>query len=182
VPANGQEFGVSAQNRQVNLSNGALQASKQPDHEGRETTVLVAVQSARVREALVAMLGAIDGFRVVAEADTDLGAVSAARTQRPRLALVEPELSDCGGWWAIQQIQLEQTADVIVALSRRADARLAQLVGAQSYVQIGIRPRDLLNALEAAIASVTRQSRSQTEHHLLANTDAVLDKPAFIYL
>ena len=152
--------------------------------EAPETTVLVAVGSAKVREALVAMLGAIDGFRVVCEADTADAAIEGARRQRPRLALIEPELSDCGGWWVIQQIRLEKLACVVVALGRRADGTLAQLVGAQSYVQIGISPRDLLSTLEAAMAYRTPplSGSAETEDHLLPDANPVLDKPAFIDL
>lgn len=120
--------------------------------EGPETTILVAVASANVREALVAMLGAIDGFQVVCDTDSAEAAVECARRQRPRLALIEPEISNCGGWWAIQQIRTEQLACVVVALSKRADAASAQMAGAQGYVQIGTSPRDLLSALEAAMA------------------------------
>ena len=83
-------------------ANGALHStSPSPAGEKRETTVLVAVESAQVREALVAMLGALDSFRVVAEAPNDEAAVEAARTHRPHLALVDTELSAGGGWWAI---------------------------------------------------------------------------------
>jgi DNA-binding NarL/FixJ family response regulator len=155
-----------------------------PAREGPETTVLVAVESAQVREALVAMLGALDGFRIVAEADTDEAALEAARSQRPSLALIEPELSDCGGWWAIQQIQTEQLAGVVVALGRRANDLLAQLAGAQSYVQIGVAPRDLLSTLEAAMAFRTQpvSGTAQTQRDLLPDTDTVLDKPAFVDL
>jgi DNA-binding NarL/FixJ family response regulator len=184
VRRNGLGFWDGAQNFGVNPSNGALHPSDGlPGREGLETTVLVAVQSAHVREALVAMLGAIDGFRIVAEADNDEAAIDAARRQRPRLALVEPELSDCRGWWAIQQIRAERLAGVIVALGRRADARLAQLVGAQSYVQMGVAPRDLLSALEAAIAARRPPiSGAQAEEDLLADADPVLNEPAFIDL
>ena len=145
--------------------------------------MLVAVQSAHVREALVAMLGAIDGFRVVADTDNYQTAVEAARRQRPRLALVEPELSDCRGWWAIQQIQAEGFAGVIVALGRRADAGLAKLVGAQTYVQMGTAPRDLLSALEAAMAFRTPPvSTAEAEQHLLPDAYPVLNKPALVDL
>ena len=152
--------------------------------EAPETTVLVAVGSAKVREALVAMLGAIDGFRVVSEADTADAAIEAARRQRPRLALIEPELSYCGGWWVIQQIRAEKLACVVVALGRRADGTLAQMMGAQSYVQIGISPRDLLSTLEAAMAYRTPplSGSAETEDHLLPDTNPVVDKPAFIDL
>jgi DNA-binding NarL/FixJ family response regulator len=152
--------------------------------EAPETTVLVAVASAKVREALVAMLGAIDGFQVVCEADTADAAIEAARRQRPRLALIEPEMSDCGGWWVIQQIRAEKLACVVVALGRRADGTLAQMVGAQSYVQIGISPRDLLSTLEAAMAYRTPplSGSAEAEDHLLPDANPVLDKPAFVDL
>ena len=151
--------------------------------EGAETTVLVAVGSARVREALVAMLGAIEGFRIVAEADTDEAALEAARRQRPRLVLIEPELSDCGGWWVIQQIRAEQLACVVVALGRQANGgSLAQLAGAQSYVQMGSSPRDLISALETAMSyrKPAVSGSAEAEQDLLADANPVLDKPAFI--
>jgi DNA-binding NarL/FixJ family response regulator len=155
-----------------------------PAQEGPATTVLVAVGSPQVREALVAMLGAIEGFRVVAEADTDEAALEAARRQRPSLALIEPELSDCGGWWVIQQIRAEQLACVVVALGRRADSALAQMAGAQTYVQMGISPRDLLTALETAMVYRTPpvSGSAEAEEDLLADADATLDKPTFIDL
>jgi DNA-binding NarL/FixJ family response regulator len=153
-----------------------------PAQEGPETTVLVAVESAQVREALVAMLSALDGFRIVGEAASDTAALEAARRQRPHLVLIEPELSDCGGWWTIQQIRTEQLAGVVVALGRRANDALAQLAGAQSYVQIGISPGDLLRTLEAAMAfrRPSVSGATETEDDYLADSDAVLEKPAFV--
>ncbi len=100
----------------------------------------------------MAILGASEGFQVIAEADNDISALEAARRQRPRLALIEPEMADCRGWRVIQQIRAEQLACVVVALGRRADNAMTQLAGAQSHVQMGASPRDLLSALEAAMA------------------------------
>jgi CheY-like chemotaxis protein len=130
------------------------------------------------------MLGAIDGFRVVCEADSAEAALECARRQRPRLALIDPELSNCGGWWVIQQIRIEQLACVVVALGRRGDGTLAQLVGAQSYVQMGISPRDLLSTLQTAMTYRTPplSGATETEEHLLSDADAVLEKPALIDL
>jgi DNA-binding NarL/FixJ family response regulator len=175
VPPNGLRLSAEPQNAKV---------SELPAREAPETTVLVAVASATVREALVAMLGAIDGFRIVCEADSADAALECARRQRPRLALIEPELSNCGGWWVIQQIRIEQLACVVVALGRRGDGTLAQMVGAQSYVQMGIAPRDLLSTLEAAMAyrTPTLSGAAETEDHLLPHADAMLDKPAFVDL
>jgi DNA-binding NarL/FixJ family response regulator len=145
------------------------------------TTVLVAVESAQVREGLVAMLGAVDGFRVVAEADSDELAIEAARNYHPRVALIDLELSGAGGWWAIQQIESEHLAGVVVALGRRADGALAAHLGAQSYVQMGTSPRDLLSAVQAAIAfRANGASGAQAEHDLLPDADAVLEKPALV--
>jgi DNA-binding NarL/FixJ family response regulator len=160
----------------VKSANGALDHSQDLPCRGKAaTTVLVAVASAQVREALVAMLGALDGFRVVAEADTDESALEAARNQRPGLALIDPELSGFGGWRVIQQIQAEHLADVVVALGRRADGILAQTVGAQTYVQMGTSPRDLLSALETAISiRATAGSAAQTEDDLLSDAHSVL--------
>jgi DNA-binding NarL/FixJ family response regulator len=175
VPPNGLRLSAEPQNAKVS----ELSAREAP-----ETTVLVAVGSATVREALVAMLGAIDGFRIVCEADSADAALECARCQRPRLALIEPELSNCGGWWVIQQIRIEQLACVVVALGRRGDGTLAQMVGAQSYVQMGIAPRDMLSTLEAAMAyrTPTLSGTAETEDHLLPDADAMLDKPAFVDL
>jgi two-component system response regulator DesR len=153
--------------RRLKLGNGAVHRTTKLAGEKSRTTVLVAVESAQVREALVAMLGALDRFRVVAEVDTADAVVEAARTLRPNLALVEPDLSGCAGWWAIEQIQTEHLADVVVALGRRADGALAQLVGVRTYVQMGTSPRDLLMAVEAAC------SGAQAEHDLLADTNSV---------
>ena len=121
------------------------------------------------------MLGALDGFHVVAEVDTDEAAIEAARNQRPQLALVEPELSNCGGWWVIQQMHAEHLVGVVVALGRRADSGCAQIVGAQLYVQMGTSPRDLLSALEAALAHRgTNGSAAQTERDLLPDAHPVI--------
>jgi DNA-binding NarL/FixJ family response regulator len=131
-----------------------LAAPRQPESDGdvATTTVLIAVQSARVREGLVALIGALAGFRVVAEADCDEKAVELARAWRPRLALVDQELPGCGGGWAIQTLQREGLAKAIVAMGRRADGfSAARLAGAHTYVQVGASPEDVLGALSGAL-------------------------------
>jgi DNA-binding NarL/FixJ family response regulator len=150
---------------------------------GAATSVLVAVESARVREALAAMFGAVEGFRVVAEAGCDQAALEAARAHRPHLALVEVELSGCGGYWAIRQMQAEGLVSVVVALGRRAHFEQAELALAPTYIQMGTSPRDLLNTVERALAlGPKRGSAGQTEHDLLADAHPMLDKPALVDL
>jgi DNA-binding NarL/FixJ family response regulator len=152
------------------------------DHEGLPDSAVVAVESDQVREALVAMLSASDGFRIVAETNSAEAALAAVRRQHPRLVLIELELSNCGGWRVIQQIRLEQLACVVVALGRHANGTAAQLAGAECYVQMGTAPRDLLNAIEAAMAfrAPPISGSAGAEDHLLPDTHAVPDKPTLV--
>ena len=119
-----------------------------------------------------------EGFQCVLAVDNDEAALEAARKLRPHLALIEPELSGSGGWWVIQQIQAEHLAAVVVALGQRANGVLAQLVGAQTYVQMGTSPRDLLSALEAAISNRasagSNGSAAEAKHDLLSDAHFVL--------
>src|SRR5205085_12073375 len=137
------------------------------------TTVLVAVQSPSVREGLVAMLGALDGFKVVAEAATDDQALELARRERPRLALVDQELSGCAGCWLIGELQRERVVEVIVAIGLRANGLPSQQAGARAYIQIGESPRDLLAALETAMS--VNGSVAEAKNGLLTNGHAVVD-------
>lgn len=121
---------------------------------GRETTVLIAVRSNCVREALVAMIGATEGFRVVGEAQTDEALIDLARRHQPTLALVDEDLPSSGGMWAIELLAQEGLAQTIVALGSRGDEatrRRVERVGAHAYVQAGIPPRDIVGALDAAL-------------------------------
>jgi two-component system, NarL family, invasion response regulator UvrY len=106
-----------------------------------------------VREGLVAMLGAVGGFQIVGEAATGEHALELARAFRPHLALIDQDLAGLGGWWTINLLQSEQLARVIVALGWRGDGVVAQIAGAQAYVQMGTAPRELLRSVEAAISA-----------------------------
>ncbi|MBV9543098.1 MAG: response regulator [Chloroflexi bacterium] len=130
-----------------------------------------------MREALVAMLGAHDGFEIVGEADTDEQALAMAQRLRPELALIEQEISDCCGWWLIQSIQRERLAKAVVALGLRGDDFAARQAGADAYIQVGSSPREVLQALRRALRSV-----AETEDHLLSNANAVLDEPTLVDL
>jgi two-component system, NarL family, invasion response regulator UvrY len=113
-----------------------------------EATVLVAVSSQRVREALVAMVGALEGFRVVGEAKSADQAVQLARATRPALAVVDDDFADCGSAWTIQQLCQERLAQAVVAVGWRASgAQRARAAGAHLYVEMGTPPEDVLSAL-----------------------------------
>ena len=119
-----------------------------------ETTVLVAVESALLREALVAALGALDGFRVVGEAATDDQALEAAAEARPESA---------GSTRAVRQpwpgqftitagSQQWRAASAAIGRARHQQFRRS-LPAACEYVQIGAPARDLLRAVRTAISN-----------------------------
>jgi DNA-binding NarL/FixJ family response regulator len=113
----------------------------------RPATVLVAVQSPQVREALSALIGSFTAFRVVGEAATQEQAIQIARSDRPRVAIVDEDGS------SIQAMYDEGMVGAIVAIGARADgARRAQAAGARSYLQIGASPADILDALNSALS------------------------------
>jgi DNA-binding NarL/FixJ family response regulator len=114
----------------------------------RTATVLVAVRSPQMREALSALIGSFIGFRVVGEAATHEQAIQIARSDRPRVAIVDEDAS------SIHAMHDEGVVEAIVAIGARADgARRAQAAGARGYLQIGASPADILDALNTALSS-----------------------------
>jgi DNA-binding NarL/FixJ family response regulator len=119
-----------------------------------QATVLVAVRSAQVREAVAALIGAFEGFRVIGEAASDEQAIAIARVDHPRVALVDEELPGSQPGETIQVLHDQALVDGIVAIGTRADgAGRAQAAGASAYVQMGASPKDILDALTTALAS-----------------------------
>jgi DNA-binding NarL/FixJ family response regulator len=119
-----------------------------------QTTVLIAVQAPQVREALAALIGALEGFSVVAEAGTCEEAHELAQAHHPKLALVDHDLPPLGGALTIERLRSENLAEAIVAIGLRAGdgtRTRAKTAGAQTYVQTGAPPEDVLSALQIAL-------------------------------
>jgi DNA-binding NarL/FixJ family response regulator len=117
----------------------------------RQATVLVAVRSGQVREALAALIGSLDGFRVVGEAATHEQALAIARTSRPRVDVVDEELPGRDVGSTILALYEEGLAHAIVAIGTRADGTgRAHAAGACAYLQMGASPDDILHALTTA--------------------------------
>ena len=143
-------------------------------------TVLVAVESQGVREAIVAMLSTVDTFRVVGAVGTKDQALECARRERPALAVVDQGLADCGAWWLMHSIRQEALARAVVALGLRANCYEAELAGAQAYVQMGVSPRELVGVLEDALRRV--DLAVEAEQDLLPDAHPVLVEPALVDL
>lgn len=145
--------------------------------------VLVAVESPPVREALVAMIGALDRFRVVGEASNGDETLALARRLRPQLALVGQDLAGCCGSWTIKSMRSEGLVQAVVSIGLRGDERTrarALAAGAQAYVQMGADPGELVTAIEVALrtAAVTPPTVSSTAngngHYPSNGVDAAL--------
>lgn len=120
----------------------------------REATVLVAVRAPQVREALAAIIGSFEGFTVVGEADCEDQALELARSFRPTIAIVDDDLPGCCGPRAMQTMHQESLVGAIVATGLRSSGvTRARAAGAETYIQTGAPPDDLVEALQAAVAA-----------------------------
>lgn len=120
----------------------------------RPATVLVAVHSPKVREALVAMIAALDGYSVVGEARTDEEAVTMARALHPVLCIVDLDLPVCGGIWAVEALTTQALANAVITIGMRGDPRIgarAKRAGARAHLQTGSSTVDLVLTLEEAL-------------------------------
>jgi DNA-binding NarL/FixJ family response regulator len=132
----------------------------------RDVTVLVAVPSRPLREALVAAINAVDGFIVVAEATTDEQARALAHRLQPTLALVDRDLPDCGGSWTIQALRGDGLVEAAIEIGLRDDADThagALAVGALAYVPLGTAPAELLQVLSRAAHHVASTASHPTQ-------------------
>lgn len=130
----------------------------------RPITVLVAVKSPAVREALVATIDDLEGFFVGGEADSAEEALAVARRLRPTLAVVDEDLPDCCGSDVIQTLASQRLAQAVLAIGLRGDGgRRAKAAGAVTYIQTGTEPRELVAAIRAAVAETTVAPTCATE-------------------
>lgn len=128
---------------------------------GRPITVLVAVESPAVREALVAIIDDLEGFLVGGQADSAEAAVAVARELRPRLAVVDEDLPDCCGSEVIQTLTTHRLAETVLAMGLRGDGdRRAKAAGAVIYVQTGTDPRELVAAIRSAVGVTAAPTRT----------------------
>lgn len=135
----------------------------------QEVPVLVAVASSAVREAVAALMNALEGFRVVAEVDTHDQAIERARTLRPTLAVIDQDLPPCGGAWTLRRLRDEGLVRAQVAIGLRADSvtrACAAAAGASAYVQTGAPAVEVLAALETALRAIQPGARPEPGRHL----------------
>ncbi len=131
------------------------------------TTVLIADDHPAMREGLCALLDREGSFRVVAQAQDGMEAVSLFRTHRPQLTVLDLHMPRMDGLGAIAAILKEFPKALIVVLtSYEGDARVARALslGVRSYILKTSDPREVMCALRRVLdgAVVVEQSLAKT--------------------
>ena len=135
--------------------------------------VLVADDQALVRAGFVALLDAQDGITVVAEADTGIAALAAAREQRPHVVLMDIRMPKMDGLAATRAIAADPAlaeVRIVVLTTFELDEYVfeAMRTGASGFLVKHTEPAELVRAVrvvadgEALLSpSVTRRLVSE---------------------
>lgn len=104
------------------------------------------------RMGMVALLGSIDGFEIVGEADSAEGAIEACRRLVPDVVLMDLQLGTGSGVEATRQI-LEANPGIgvlVVTMMDDDDSVFAAMrAGARGYLLKGASPADIQRAVDA---------------------------------
>ncbi len=116
------------------------------------TRLLVVDDHPVFRMGMVALLGTIDGFEVVGEAETMAAAVTTAGEVAPDVILMDLQLGDGSGVEATRRIvEADPTAAVLVVTMMDDDDSVfaAMRAGARGYLLKGAGPADIQRAVDA---------------------------------
>ncbi len=116
------------------------------------TRVVVVEDHPLYRQALVSLVGEVDGFEVVAEAADGLSGVAATVEHQPDVVLMDLGLPDLSGIEATRQIRalLPSTAVLVLTMTEdEAAVSGAVRAGAAGYLVKGAEPEAIARALAA---------------------------------
>jgi DNA-binding NarL/FixJ family response regulator len=133
------------------------------------TRVIIADDHPPTREGLCAMLEREGDFKVVAQAQDGLEAVSLFREHRPQLAMLDLHMPRMDGLGAVEAILAEFPKALIVVLtSYEGDARVARALalGVRSYILKTSHPKEVMAALRRVLSGevVVEQRLAKTAH------------------
>jgi DNA-binding NarL/FixJ family response regulator len=124
-----------------------------------DVRVLVVEADLRTRRALVRLVDAMAGYRVMAESAQPREAARLARLHAPAIALVDLDLAGALGGLALIR-DLAEFGVAVVAMSSEPGARSrAALAGASAFHDKGGPASSLLEALASAATTRARGSR-----------------------
>jgi DNA-binding NarL/FixJ family response regulator len=118
------------------------------------THVLVADDHPATREGLCALLEREEGFKVVAQAQDGMEAVSLFRVHRPQLTLLDLHMPRMDGLEAVAAIRQEfPDALLVVMTSYEGDVRVARALslGVRAYILKTSHPKDVMSALHRVL-------------------------------
>jgi len=113
--------------------------------------ILIAEDHQVVRQGFIALLGMVDGFKVVAEAANGAEAVALYREHRPDVALMDLRMPGMGGVETITAIRKEfPEARIIVLTTFDGDEDIFRAIqaGAKSYMLKGMSVEELIDAIQ----------------------------------
>jgi DNA-binding NarL/FixJ family response regulator len=138
------------------------------------TNVLIADDHPAMREGLCTLLERESTFKVVAQAQDGLEAVSLFRTYRPQLALLDLHMPRMDGLGAVAAILTEfPDALIVVLTSYEGDARVARALslGVRSYILKTSHPKEVISALRRVLdgsvvveRGLAKADRASPEH------------------
>jgi DNA-binding NarL/FixJ family response regulator len=148
-------LGASASSRYLEARDDARRRQARLRHV--MTTILLADDHLLVRQGLSALLGAQDGWEVVAEAGDGAEAVRFAEAFKPQVAVLDVEMPRMGGIEAARAIRRVSPNTLVVALSMYSDLHYLERMreaGASGYVLKNEAFEDLIDAIHAVLRGV----------------------------
>lgn len=127
----------------------------------RMLRLVLATEHSLYRAGLRCLLETVDGVKVVADTDSGREVVNLAKSHRPSVVLMEPDLAETGGLEAITQIQSSSPESSIIMLLSNGDPKLESRAiesGAVGVLSKGASIKDLERLLRTV-----RERRVGTE-------------------
>jgi DNA-binding NarL/FixJ family response regulator len=112
----------------------------------RTLRLVLATEHSLFRAGLRCLLETVDGVKVVADTGSGRDVVTLARSHRPSVVLIEPDLAESGGLEAIGQIQSSSPESSIIMMLTNGDPKLetrAVECGAAGVLSKGSSVKDL---------------------------------------
>ncbi len=139
----------------------------------RVVRILLADDHALVRAGIRALIEAVEGQTIVAEAANGREAVALAKTHRPDLVVMDISMSEMNGIEAGVQIRADNPACHVLMLSMHASeefVRRAMKSGASGYLVKDSAPLELQRAIETVMRDEVYLS-SRVSCHLVSGMD-----------
>jgi len=119
--------------------------------QGEVIRILIAEDHQVVRQGFIALMGMVDGFKVVAEAANGAHAVELYRQHTPDVTLMDLRMPGMGGVETIMAIRKEfPEARIIVLTTFDGDEDIFRAIqaGAKSYMLKGMSVEELIDAIQ----------------------------------